>query len=161
MPVPLLSLRCRTCGERLELSREELKAKLRELNFLRRDAEPSDELLREIAQSLLASGRLAPCPACNHTTWNEAPPDLNNDDDAAWLGDVRACTQCSATIPRERLEIFPNSKLCAACQKKLDSGAVSNDAEYCPHCGDHLQLRAARSAGATYRMHCPSCRKWF
>lgn len=156
----LLTLRCQNCGERVSLSRTDLQAKLRDLGFLRREAEPSDELLLEISQSLVLTGRIGSCPACGQSKLAESS-DAESDFADEWLGDVRSCKQCGMAIPPERVEIFPETRFCAACQKKVDSGAASQEREYCPHCGDVMQLRAMISPGATYRMYCPSCRKSF
>jgi hypothetical protein len=158
----LLTLRCRNCGERVSFSRADLQFKLRDLGFLRRDADPSDELLLEISQSLVASGRLGSCPACGLAKLGEATEaEIEAEEEGEWFGDVRSCKQCGSPIPPERIEVFPDTKFCAACQKKLDSGGAGKDDEYCPYCGDAMQLRAMSSPGAAYRMYCPSCRKFF
>lgn len=156
----LLTLRCRNCGERVSFSRTELQNKLRDLGFLRREAEPSDDLLLEISQTLLASGRLGSCPVCGQAKLGETT-DAEPAENDEWFGDVRSCKQCGVTIPPERIEIFPDIQFCAACQNKVDSGASGKEDEYCPYCGDVMQMRAVSSPGATYRMYCPSCRKNF
>lgn len=156
----ILTLRCRNCGEMVSFLRAELQAKLRDLGFLRREAEPSDELLLEISQSLIATGRLGSCPTCGKSTLGEATEAEVAESDE-WFGDVRSCKQCGGVIPPERMEVFPDTQFCAACQKKVDSAGGGKDDEYCPYCGDVMQLRAVSSPGATYRMYCPSCRKTF
>jgi RNA polymerase-binding transcription factor DksA len=153
-----LSIRCQNCGTRSDLSHADLVDRLHELGFLRREGEPSQELTVELAQSAIADGRWGNCPACGQGHWGATEQEA---DDAEEWGDARHCQQCGAVIPAERLEVFPNSTLCARCQQQSERGAASDEVEYCPHCGSIMQLKASSSPGATYRMHCPSCRKTF
>jgi RNA polymerase-binding transcription factor DksA len=155
-----LSIRCQSCGRRSDLSHSELLARLRELGFLRREGEPSPELAVELAQSAIADGRWGICPDCGSARWGAADA-VDEADDAALWGDARHCQQCGAVIPAERLEVFPNSTHCARCQQQSEQGPAADEVEYCPHCGNIMQLKASTSPGATYRMHCPSCRKTF
>ena len=66
----------------------------------------------------------------------------------------------SATL---RLEIFPDARLCTACQRRDETGA-SNLAEdvYCPRCGSPMLVKPATGRGiARYVWVCsqyPSCR---
>ena len=76
------------------------------------------------------------------------------DDWDDWGGAV-ACQGCRQPIPRERLDIFPGTKLCAACQQKDDSGA-NDEPEFCPRCGDIMSVRL-KSGTSRYVMSCPSC----
>jgi RNA polymerase-binding transcription factor DksA len=154
----LLSLRCLHCGRREEFSSPQLLARLRELGSLRRGDEPSTDLLLELAQAAIADGRWGSCPTCGEAGLGAAPPEAEEDVD--W-GDARHCAECGAVIPAERIEIFPNSKTCAACQQKMESGAGSKDHEYCPRCGAVMQVKASRTPGATYRLYCPDCGKSF
>ena len=85
-------------------------------------------------------------------------PYVDTDDDD-W-GDVRSCEQCGATISAERLEVFPNMRLCVGCQQKRDGGAEPGEPEYCPRCGSIMHLRLSRSSGISrYVMRCDACRK--
>ena len=156
-----LSIRCQSCRRRSDLSPAELLARLRELGFLRREGEPSPELAIELAQSAIADGRWGICPDCGSNGWGAATPAVDEADDAALWGDARHCQQCGAVIPAERLEIFPNSTHCARCQQQGERPGAADEVEYCPRCGSIMQLKASASPGATYRMHCPSCRKTF
>jgi RNA polymerase-binding transcription factor DksA len=153
-----LSIRCQSCGRRADLTYAELLSRLRELGFLRREGEPSPELAVELAQSAIAEGRWGTCPDCGSARWGAASP-MDDVDEAADWGDVRHCQQCGAVIPAERVEVFPNSTQCARCQQQSERGPAADEVEYCPHCGSIMQLKASTSPGATYRMHCPSCRR--
>jgi RNA polymerase-binding transcription factor DksA len=155
-----ISIRCQNCGRRSNLSVPELLARLRELGFLRREGEPSTELAVELAQSAIADGRWGICPDCGSNGWGAAEA-VDEADDAALWGDARHCQQCGAVIPAERLEVFPNATHCARCQQQGERQASADEVEYCPRCGSIMQLKAASSPGATYRMHCPACRKTF
>jgi RNA polymerase-binding transcription factor DksA len=155
-----LSIRCQNCGRRSNLPHTELLTRLRELGFLRREGEPSPELAIELAQSAIADGRWGTCPDCGSERWGAASSPDEVGDSADW-GDARHCQQCGAVIPVERLEIFPSSTHCARCQQQREHGPAPDEVEYCPHCGSIMQLKASSSPGATYRMHCLSCRKTF
>jgi RNA polymerase-binding transcription factor DksA len=73
---------------------------------------------------------------------------------------VCPCAACGKMIPAERLELFPDTTLCTACQSTVDRGAAPDTEEYCPRCGARMQVRAARSAGvARYALVCPQCRR--
>jgi RNA polymerase-binding transcription factor DksA len=155
-----LCIRCQNCGRRSNLAHAALVTQLRELGFLRREGEPSVELTIELAQSAVAAGRWGLCPSCGSDRWGSADPP-NEEDDAALWGDARHCQQCGAVISAERLEVFPNSTHCARCQQTSERQGAVDEVEYCPHCGSIMQLKASSSPGATYRLHCPACRKTF
>lgn len=154
-----LTIRCRLCGRREDVSDAQLAEKLRELGFLRRQAEPSVELSHELAQTAIEAGRWGACPQCGNIGFG-ATPAVDEADDAELWGDARLCETCRAVIPQERLEVFPNSTKCARCQRQSE-GAESAEREFCPRCGNVLQLKAATTPGATYRLHCSVCRKSF
>lgn len=158
-----LTIRCQQCGRRIGASIPELIAKLRELGFLRREGEPSPELAVELAQSAIADGRWGSCPDCGRSRFGAAAADEAYDEanDPALWGDARHCQGCGAVIPAERLEVFPNSTHCARCQQQCDRQPAAGEVEYCPRCGSIMQLKAVKSPVASYRMHCPACRKNF
>src|SRR4051794_10663159 len=130
----ILALRCRHCGRRDEFTLPQLLARLRELGFLRRHAEPSDELTIELAQSAIDDGRWGRCDSCGQSGLGLASSSDEADDPTIW-GDARHCERCGAIIPAERLEVFPDSKNCPRCQKQMETGPGPSDHEYCPHCG--------------------------
>jgi len=154
----LLTLHCTHCGEREQLTFSDILSRLRDLGFLRREGEPSEDLAAELAQSAIDSGRWGSCPACGRQGMGMTPA-VDEADNADVWDDVRHCERCHGVIPSDRLEVFPDARRCAKCQNLLESGQDGNDHEYCPHCGSVMQLKAARAPGATYRMYCPSCRK--
>jgi hypothetical protein len=147
------SFRCIDCGMRNDISEAELLSMLRSKGFLKRQAEPSAALLEEILQNFLATGAGLRCENCGAK--QEAVASLESTTD--W-GDVRCCKACKAVIPAERLEIFPDSEYCATCQHKQNT---TTDADYCPNCGNVLQLKLITQGRARYQSFCPSCRKTF
>ena len=120
--------------------------------MLKREKEPDGELVRELFRSSAGARR---CGACGSGAVVLEPCADAEDDD--W-GDVRCCQRCGATIPAERLEVFPDTQLCVTCQQSRDRGTDDAEPEYCPRCGSIMQLRLSRSSGISrYVMHCPAC----
>lgn len=122
---------------------------------LKRTSELSLDMLAELFRG--SAGSLI-CPDCGHTGLTlRSRSDLDED----WPGG-RPCTVCGMLIPEERLELYPEATLCAACQGKIDRGETVGDMDYCPRCGAPMQLRQSRSGGITrYEMACtnvPPCR---
>jgi DNA-directed RNA polymerase subunit RPC12/RpoP len=154
--------RCAACGEQISLSQEELTDQLRELKFLRRADQPDRATLLQLVQACMAERLWSPCLGCGRPL--AAQPET--DDDAAleadpdW-GDAVPCQQCGALIPPERLELFPTTRSCVKCQQQTERQGPATEAEYCPRCGDVLQLRLGQRGAAAYRPWCPSCRKSF
>jgi RNA polymerase-binding transcription factor DksA len=131
---------------------------LRSVKMARRDTEPDPELIAELFRS--AVDRFE-CPECHAKGLIAlaSQADAEEQDDEAW-GMARICQGCQRPIPRERLEVFPNTRLCVDCQAKDDRGEQGGAAEYCPRCGNVMVLRQSSGAGlARYKMTCPSCRK--
>jgi hypothetical protein len=160
---PLIVLRCLACGERVEIDAATAAERLRALGFLRRGGEPTIELLLELAREAVATGRLIACANCGGGTFADVSNDASQraaSDSELWPGDVRACEQCGQSIDPERIELFPATTLCTPCQRKVDAGGATNDHEYCPRCGDILQLRPRRSGLASYGRYCQSCGKY-
>lgn len=126
---------------------------LKRARMVRSDVVPELELLPELFRS--AAGRLA-CPSCKAIglTVSDSAEEF---DDEAW-GMARKCESCQRPIPRERLEIFPNTRLCVACQGQSDRGESADVAEYCPRCGNLMQLKQVRRGITRYVMTCPQCR---
>jgi Prokaryotic dksA/traR C4-type zinc finger len=151
-------LRCSQCQHTETFLFADLCNLLRDKGFLRRQAEPSHELVQEILQSCVQDGLWEPCSHCGSrrrpVTSLETKPE--HEADPAW-GDTIYCEVCRAPIPPERLELFPNSRQCVKCQGKVSN----NDVEYCRHCGDILQMKLVSRGVTAYRSYCPSCRKTF
>lgn len=139
---------CRACRWGIVEHRDQAIARLRSIGMLARDV-PDDATLLELAR--VAAGRL-PCAECGATGLNV---ERARDDDAELWGDPLPCECCGAMIPAERLAIFPDSKVCAACQAKLDRGEAAGGVEYCPRCGAPMVVRASRGSGITrYQQVC-------
>ncbi len=97
------------------------------------------------------------CPLCSHSGLIASASEPLEDE--AW-GESRKCESCGAPIPAERLEIFPDTRLCVACQNRDERGELTGPAEYCPRCGAVMGLKRAGGASVTrYVMTCPACRK--
>lgn len=127
---------------------------LRQARRVRRDAEPELELIGELFR--IAAPHFV-CPECQSTGLQVRPAPQENDED--W-GMARSCEGCGKPIPRERLEIFPNTRLCVACQSSDDRGVPGGVPEYCPRCGNVMAMKQTRTAGVTrYVMACPQCRR--
>lgn len=148
-------LRCPACAWQETVGPNRLLDRLRASGVLRRAKDPDESEIFELAQAVVSRWN---CPECNHQglTLVDAP---NDDADADW-GDGVACERCRAIIPAERVELFPNSKLCVKCQQSSERGDDSGAAEYCPRCGSVLQLARSRRDGISrYVMQCPACRR--
>jgi predicted RNA-binding Zn-ribbon protein involved in translation (DUF1610 family) len=81
--------------------------------------------------------------------------------DDEWERPAKPCAACGTAIPVERLELFPDSELCAACQQRVDRGQTPDQHDdYCPRCGTRMTVRQRRGSGvAGYEMICPTCRR--
>lgn len=126
---------------------------LRGVKMVRRDTQPDEELLGELFRA--AAARLT-CPHCQAVGLAVTPAKLEDDED--WKM-ARACEECGRPIPRERLEILPQSRLCAECQGRLDRGESEDSPQYCPKCGSVMKLRQSRRGVTRYEMICPQCRR--
>lgn len=139
---------CRACRWGIVENRDQILARLRSIGMLSRDA-PDEATIWELAR--VASGRLT-CPQCGAAGLGI---ERTQDDDAELWGDPIPCEFCAAMIPAERLAVFPNSKVCAKCQAKLDRGETAGGVDYCPRCGAPMVVRATRGDGITrYQQVC-------
>ncbi len=149
-----LELRCPQCSHVTQCGPEQLLLRLQQIGMLRRVKDPEWQLLCELAPS--AAERLA-CPQCEHIGLLAGEDRADDDDD--W-GIGRSCAACGKPIPPERVELYPDAKLCATCQQSQDAGAVHDDPEYCPKCGALMTVRQTRGAGITrYVSVCSECRR--
>jgi predicted RNA-binding Zn-ribbon protein involved in translation (DUF1610 family) len=121
--------------------------------MLKRDQQGGLDILLQLASA--ARLRLL-CPVCG-SGGLDFEPEAGDD----WDTPAKACAACGAAIPAERLELFPDSDLCAACQQRVDRGqSPDQHDDYCPRCGARMTLRPRRGSGiAGYEMICPSCRR--
>ncbi len=125
---------------------------LRGVQMARRDAAPEPELLGELFR--VAAPRFA-CPQCGAVGLSTT--DAQDEDDEDW-GMARKCEGCGRPIARERLEVFPDTRLCVLCQAKNDRGEAAGPDEYCPRCGSVMTLSQSRRGVTRYVMTCPNCR---
>ena len=151
--MPYLRWHCPACPHSEETPQDVLYQRLRGAGLLRRveaeDAKDLDYLL-QLAGSVKEKLN---CPTCGAGNYQ---PELASNEDVSW-GDSRKCAGCQTLISPERLEVFPDSTLCPACQQKAEKGD-SGQAEYCPRCGTPMQVRQRRGRGiAAYELACPSC----
>ena len=150
----LNELNCPKCNWRVQCSPASALDWLRQAKMVRRDTAPEPDLLGEL---LRAAGPRLCCPKCGGLGLDVRPADGENDED--W-GMARTCQACGKPIARERLEVFPDVQLCIACQSSDDRGEPTGPAEYCPRCGNVMQLTRSRSPGVTrYVLTCPKCRR--
>jgi hypothetical protein len=150
-------LNCRHCDWRTVCGRDDAIARLCIIGLLRRDREPVDDVVAEL---LVESAPRMTCPLCKEKRL-AASPSL---DDAAddWQAAV-LCEVCREPIDLERLEAIPDTKRCAACQGKMESGQLNEiEPDYCPNCGALVEVRVSRGGGITrYKRVCtgdPPCR---
>jgi Prokaryotic dksA/traR C4-type zinc finger len=151
---------CRKCGWRTVCGRDDLITRLRIIGSLRRETEPSDDLL----EALFVDGaQRMTCPLCKEIGLLAMPAKAEDfADDGDWQAAV-LCEICRQPIPAERLEALPGAKRCVACQGKAEStGGHVDEPEYCPNCGSLVEIRVSKGAGITrYRRFCtgsPPCR---
>lgn len=148
-----VQLTCRHCNATAVCGPDAVLRRLQAAGKLRRQKEPSPELVTEV---LNASASTLRCHECGMSGLIVQPVGDDFDDDM-WP-DERSCERCGTTIPHERVELFPDVRLCVRCQQKADSGADDSPAEYCPRCGGLMEVGQAGGAGLTrYRMVCRDC----
>jgi Prokaryotic dksA/traR C4-type zinc finger len=159
LPFQRWEFRCQHCSQIRSYTAEQIEEELRSLRFLRRSDHPEPDTLLELAHASIAQGLWPACEACGEKKL--AVPRLESiAPDSEW-NDSIPCENCGAEIPSERLELFPDSRICMRCQKKLEKGEVPGDIDYCPHCGDILQLRLSARGATSYKRYCPACKKQF
>ena len=151
-------LTCPDCGWRTVCGPAEIASRLRLVGLLRRDGDPEEEILAALLPE--AAPRMT-CPSCKRIGLIEGEADEADDDDD-WQAAV-LCESCRKPIPPERLEVFPNTRRCVACQERAESGEPDpEEPEFCPRCGALVELRVSRGGGLTrYKRFCtgdPRCR---
>lgn len=144
---------CSACGREEQSGRRELIVRLRELGMLRRDDGRDIGLLLELARSKSAEMK---CPACDASGYLPQETSGDDFDDAP---PPRPCLACGTTIPAERVELFPESDLCARCQEKVDRGEALSGDDFCDRCGTPLVVRKTSSGVTRYQQVCPQCRR--
>jgi len=143
----LLDIHCNACDYTETWNKADALAALHAAGMLKRDLNPAWELMLELLPAALAA---KPCPDCGEGLTAE-PTELSDED---W-GMGKKCKACSKTIPAERVELFPDIELCAACQNRDDAGELPEAVEYCPRCGAVMTMQQKRRGGLSrYEMVC-------
>jgi DNA-directed RNA polymerase subunit RPC12/RpoP len=145
--------RCSHCGHSTRLDAMELAAQLRSLGMLKRDDDREPEFLLQLAS--VASGKLT-CASCGSGVKISLADDADE-----WNLPRKDCAACGTRIPPERIAIYPDMDLCAACQAKAERGQTPDvHDDYCPRCGTRMVVRQRRGSGiAAYEQVCPACRR--
>ncbi len=154
LPHFMQRLHCPDCSFAAECDASEMLRWLQNAGMLRRAKDPDASLIEEL---FLQTADRFRCPACGRMGLivEEVKDDWN---DEAW-GMARTCVRCRKPISRERLEIFPNATLCAACQNASEADEDETP-EYCPRCGSIMTLRTTGAGGVQrYALVCPQCRR--
>jgi predicted RNA-binding Zn-ribbon protein involved in translation (DUF1610 family) len=145
-------LRCRACGWITICGPPQMIEWLSRHRLVKQTSIPEVDLLAELFRA--SAGRFA-CPQCGQSGLVTTPSEPL--DDEAW-GEARKCETCGAPIPPERLDVFPDTRLCVACQNREERGELTGPAEYCPRCGSVMELSQSRKVGITrYVMTCRAC----
>ena len=119
--------------------------------MLLREKEPTPELVDSLADAKLSFF------VCGHCGQSGLQREDDPEQDHGWP-EAKPCRGCSARIPVERLELFPNTQYCAQCQATIDRGETPEaEREFCSRCGEVLRHRARQRGIATYELYCPAC----
>jgi predicted RNA-binding Zn-ribbon protein involved in translation (DUF1610 family) len=145
-------LRCPACGWITICAPSQMADWLLRYRRIKNTRQNEPDMLAELFR--VSVGSFA-CPQCGHEGLVAKPSEpLDNE---RW-GEARKCESCGAPIPAERLEVFPDSRLCVACQNRAERGEPTGPAEYCPRCGSIMELSQSRGSGITrYVMTCRAC----
>ena len=147
----LVSLACPACEFRETRTFADVVECLRQNGRLRREAKPIWDFgvplwNLETAASL--------CPECGESTL-VLEPFVNQGD---WDDGVVRCEACRQVISEERLEIFPETKVCSTCKSASEHSAPEvSDEGFCPNCGNYLETILSSTHLARYRQRCQKC----
>lgn len=145
---------CPHCHERETLSFEDMQARLRAAGLLKRAKQPDEATVIELLKATIPAWS---CDACGRQGLTLQPTRETLEDD--W-GDAKLCERCKTPIPAERLELFPKTTLCMNCQKNAEKdGGDNGEVEYCPRCGEIMQLKRTTVGIARFVMVCPGCKR--
>jgi RNA polymerase-binding transcription factor DksA len=133
---------CTACGHRAETGARTLAERLQAARPLKRAGREEQRDTQYLLTLANAAGNRLACPARGAANYRVQ----SGESDRFAL--ERACKACGRPIPAQRLELFPEAGLCAACQTALDLGRPLPTVEYCPRCSTLLVVRAG-GAGAT------------
>ena len=145
-------LRCTGCSVEKRLSDQEMLARLHSRGMLKRESKPDPALMRELLGTITAS---IPCNECGNLGMS-----IHDDWSDEWTDEV-LCEGCKKKIAPERLEVFPDTKLCPTCQASSEAGETpGQETEYCMRCGGLMKLARRGGSGlAGYQLVCSDCGK--
>ena len=148
---PTTELVCPQCSWSAVCIAETMLDWLRRHGRLKRADDVEAELVKEL---FVANANRFSCPNCRAVGLAAGPPREESED---WeVG--RACEVCGEPISAERMEVFPDTRVCAGCKENEEAGRSNDQPDYCPRCGAILQLRPTRGPGISrYQMVCPEC----
>ncbi|MDP6443760.1 MAG: hypothetical protein QGG36_14950 [Pirellulaceae bacterium] len=138
-------IECRACQDSVAVTLAELVSRLRDAGMLLRDKEPAPEMIAALLPT--ASDKVS-CGSCGAAGVSITPYEQMDE----WE-DGRSCQRCGATIPPERLEIFPDSQTCAQCE----SAGGGDEREFCPRCGDLMVMKTSSRGVTRYALVCRAC----
>ena len=152
MLVERWELRCPSCDDIQRYGLQDIVALLTSQGKLRKDKDPPWELLEELFRSAAAS---LSCGECGRTGLGVSREDDLEDEE--W-GAPRRCEVCGQPIPAERMEVFPDTRVCVSCKVGDEHRPVDDEPQYCSHCGAVLQMKLSSGSGISrYRMACLEC----
>jgi len=153
LPNQTHELRCRHCNHQELLEPPEIVTRLVQARLVKRTADIDWPIAAELFRNLAAD---FPCEDCGRSGLEFGEAEI---DDEEW-GMARKCQRCQKVIPAERIEAFPDTTMCVACQQADDSGQGDDEREFCPKCGSVMTVRQTTRRGlAQYAMQCTAgCR---
>lgn len=142
---------CQKCGWSTLLNSDGIRQWLVRHGKFGPNHDAEDEILYELFYANVGQYH---CPDC-YSTRLEISTVIDDFSDM----EQRRCRGCANVIPRERLEILPETLYCAQCAEKRERGeALDLNVEYCPVCGSVMELVPV---GNSFEWRCtrvPSCR---
>lgn len=152
-PARYLELRCPGCLWRETCGPAEMVKWLRKAGKVREGQSMEPKILYEVFRG--GAGQFT-CPKCGRTGLT-----VSNAVEAGEWADAPTCVKCGRPIDKERLEVLPTTRVCAACQRDTERGIPKPDRDFCPRCGAPLEVRAIPEGHRTrYVMACsanPPC----
>jgi len=122
--------------------------------MLRRASEPDSTTLEVLLASALPKMK---CTACDGVGLQiDQQFEDQSDDWNEWGEEAKNCEQCGQRIPPERLELYPQSTRCAACES---APIEKTEDDYCPRCGNVLTMRTSGAGLTRYRYFCSVCKR--
>src|SRR5690606_20163446 len=95
-----------------------------------------------------------PCQRCGKKGLEQRDEPIEEELDPEEWGEARRCAVCRAAIHSDRLEILPDTQLCAACAA-AGKTPEADEREFCPRCGAELHVATSGAGGlARYAMRC-------